>query len=88
MTTENASIRVTIDKRTKILAANALEDMGLTISDVVRILLRRVGRDKCIPFDIKVPSAATREAMRDLEEGRYKTFNTVEELMADLNADD
>jgi hypothetical protein len=36
----------------------------------------------------RIPNEETRSAMRELEAGGGKTFNTVADLMADLNEDD
>jgi DNA-damage-inducible protein J len=88
MSTADTEVRARIDTETKERAVAALDAMGLTVSDVIRILLRRVADEQCVPFEIKVPNAATREAMRELADGDSKQFATVEELMADLNADD
>ena len=65
-----------------------LRKMGLSVSDVIRILLVRVAAEKALPFDIRVPNAETRAAMDELETGRGAKFETVADLMANLNADD
>jgi DNA-damage-inducible protein J len=62
--------------------------MGLSVSDAIRLLLVRVAAEKALPFDIKVPNAETRAAMAEIEKGTGKSFDTVVELMADLNAED
>jgi antitoxin component of RelBE/YafQ-DinJ toxin-antitoxin module len=41
-----------------------------------------------MPFEIKVPNQETLEAMAELEAGKGYKCDTVEELMAALNADD
>jgi len=38
--------------------------------------------------EVKVPNAKTREAMAELEEGKGKRVESVQELMEDLQADD
>jgi DNA-damage-inducible protein J len=48
----------------------------------------RVADERRLPFDVKVPSATTRKAIAELESGKGKTFASVDELMADLHADD
>lgn len=88
MTGPFVSIRVKIDKKTKEIATKILKDLGITPAEMYRILMRRIVKEGKIPFDIKVPSAATREAMSELEEGRGFKCGTIEELMADLNAED
>jgi DNA-damage-inducible protein J len=81
-------VRARIDGRVKEKAAKVLADMGLSVSDAIRLLLIRVASEKALPFEIKVPNAETRAAMAELEEGASASFDSVAELMADLNAED
>jgi len=81
-------VRARIDERVKEQASHVLDEMGLTISDAIRLLMVRIAREKALPFDLRVPNAETREAMAELERGGGKTFATVADLMADLNEDD
>ena len=79
-------VRARIDGQVKERAAKVLADMGLSVSDAIRLLLVRVAAEKALPFEIKVPNAETRAAMSELEQGA--SFESVAELMADLNAED
>jgi DNA-damage-inducible protein J len=81
-------VHVRIDKRVKTKAAKTLAAMGLSVSDAVRVLLTRVATEKALPFEIKMPNAATTAAMQEARKGGLPTFNTVSDLMADLNAED
>jgi len=81
-------VRARIDSETKEKAADALDAMGLSISDAIRLLMLRVAEERRLPFEVKVPSAATRKAIAELESGRSKRFSSVKDLMADLNARD
>jgi len=81
-------VRARIDKRTKELATEALEAMGLTVSDAIRLLMIRIAEEHRLPFTVEVPNATTRKAIAELEAGKGESFNTINELMADLNADD
>jgi len=85
-TTEMVHVR--IDKRTKARAAKALAAMGLSVSDAVRVLLTRVAVEKCLPFEVKTPNAATVSAMEEARRGGLPSFPNVPDLMADLNAED
>ncbi len=67
-------VRSRIDTGTKERAAAALEAMGLTISDAIRLLLLRVAEEKRLPFDVKVPNAASRLAMQELNDGKGQTL--------------
>lgn len=81
-------VRARIDTETKLRASDALGAMGLSISDAIRLLMLRIADERRMPFDIKAPNAETREAIRELEAGEGKRFNSVAALMADLHADD
>ncbi len=84
----NAVVRARIDEHIKEEATAVLAAMGLTVSDAFRILLTRVAREKALPFEPMVPNAVTIEAMKEARRGGLKSFATVDDLMADLNADD
>lgn len=58
-------LHVRVDNEIKAQASEALEAMGLSLSDAVRILLKRVVSDQAFPLELKVPNAATREAMEE-----------------------
>ena len=81
-------VRARIDAKTKDRAADALEAMGLSISDAIRLLMLRIADERRLPFEVKVPNATTRKAIAELESGKGKRFASVEALMADLHADD
>jgi DNA-damage-inducible protein J len=61
-------IHVRIDEKIKKEAAETLGDMGLSVSDAIRVFLKRVVADKQLPFELKVPNAATRRAMNEADE--------------------
>ena len=88
MSTADTYVRARIDASTKERAADALESMGLSISDAIRLLMLRIADERRMPFEVKVPNASTRKAIVQLEAGKGKRFSTVDKLMADLNADD
>jgi DNA-damage-inducible protein J len=88
MIVSDAYVRARIDTATKERATDALRAMGLSMSDAIRMLVNRIADEQRIPFDVKVPNAATREAIAELEAGKGKRFDNVKALMADLNADD
>jgi DNA-damage-inducible protein J len=88
MVATDTYVRARIDTNTKRRAADALEAMGLSISDAIRLLMLRVADERRLPFDVKVPNATTRKAIAELEAGKGKRLANVDELMADLRADD
>lgn len=64
----NAVVRSRISAEVKEKAAAVLEEMGLTVSDVMRIVLTRVARENALPFDLK-PNKLTRETLRKTAQG-------------------
>ena len=82
----NAVVRARIDENIKEEASIVLAAMGLTVSDAFRIMLTRVAREKALPFDPLVPNAETIAAMKEARSGGLASFDSVEALMADLNA--
>lgn len=87
-TTADTYVRARIDHATKERAASALEAMGLSVSDAIRLLMLRVADERKLPFEVKAPNATTQEAMAELEAGRGQKAASVDDLMADLNAAD
>lgn len=70
-------------------AANAvIQASGLTVSDVVRVLMTRIAQDQEIPAALFKPNAETLAAFAEVEQGGLKTFDSVDALFEDLNADD
>jgi DNA-damage-inducible protein J len=61
-------LHVRIDSDLKARATEALDAMGLSVSDAVRILLTRIVRDQAFPLELKVPNAESRAAMREAHE--------------------
>ena len=60
-------VRCRIDPKTKEDASEVIEAMGLTVSDAIRLFLKRVASDGAIPFELRVPNAKTLAAIAELE---------------------
>jgi DNA-damage-inducible protein J len=86
-TAADTFVRARIDSDTKERASAALRAMGLSISDVLRIVLRRVANDQAFPLELKVPNAASREALQEIQRGGLERV-TLAEIQAVLDADD
>ncbi|QEA40540.1 type II toxin-antitoxin system RelB/DinJ family antitoxin [Pistricoccus aurantiacus] len=78
-------VRARIDSETKAKATEALDAMGLSVSDAIRLLMLRIAEEKRLPFTVQVPSATTAKAMEELESGKGKRFDDAETLFKDLN---
>ena len=70
MATIDTYVRARIDTDTKERAADALEAMGLSISDAIRLLMLRIADERRLPFEIKVPSKSSRKALAEIAAGK------------------
>ena len=80
-------VHVRVDEEMKKQATETLGAMGLSLSDAVRVFLKRVVAEKQLPFELKVPNAQTRTAMAEADEivrTRGSRFMTGTELINDL----
>lgn len=80
-------LHVRVDEEIKAQASEALASMGLSVSDAVRILLKRVVSDQAFPLELKVPNAQTRAAMeeaRAMTKERAARFDSVDALVDEL----
>ncbi|HEX3942024.1 MAG TPA: type II toxin-antitoxin system RelB/DinJ family antitoxin [Acidobacteriaceae bacterium] len=64
----NTVVRSRISVEVKEKATAVLEEMGLTVSDVMRIVLTKIAKESALPFDLK-PNKLTRETMRKTAQG-------------------
>jgi DNA-damage-inducible protein J len=63
MTLQTSMLHMRVEEKTKARAAAALNAMGMSMSDAVRLFLHRVAADQAFPFALKVPNAETRAAI-------------------------
>ena len=88
------TINIRIEPELKKEVEETLNDLGMNIADAVTIFLKQVVLTESIPFDIKKPkyNKETIEAIKEALEmiknpENYKSFNTVDELMEELNSE-
>jgi len=65
-------VRCRIDQKTKTEASEVIEAMGLSVSDAIRLFLRRVAVEGAIPFEVRVPNARTVSAIDELESPAHR----------------
>jgi DNA-damage-inducible protein J len=83
-----ALIETHIDEAVRLKAEAAFAAAGLTIDEAIHRLLLRAADQQIVPLELYEPNAETLEAMEELRTGGGKSFHSVADLMADLNADD
>ena len=82
------SASASIDQQKWDAVAAALKCHYLTISDALYLLMQNIADEGKLPFSCVIPGPETIAAMEELERGDFRTFNSVAELMADLNSDE
>lgn len=80
----DALVRARIPQDTKDRAVAALDKMGLSTSDVIRLVMMRVAEEGRLPFEVRTPNAATRRSMAQLESGKGERFESADALFEDL----
>ena len=87
MPAQTSMLHVRVDDHIKVQATQALEAMGLSMADAVRLFLHRVVAEQAFPLELKVPNAETRLAMeeaRAMLAARKARFSSSDALFDDL----
>ncbi|MDR3221769.1 MAG: type II toxin-antitoxin system RelB/DinJ family antitoxin [Candidatus Accumulibacter sp.] len=87
MPAQTSMLHIRVEDTIKAQATQALEAMGLSVSDAVRLFLYRVVAEQAFPLELKVPNAETRAAMeesRAMMAARQARFASAQALFDDL----
>jgi DNA-damage-inducible protein J len=84
------TIQVRVDEQLKADVEALFSELGLDVSTAVRMFFMAALREQGLPFEACLLNDETVQAMIDAREGRNLVgpFDTVEEMMASLEADD
>lgn len=85
---KTTDVRSRVEPEIKESATQVLADCGLSLSDGIRLFLRQVIAEKGLPFEVRVPNAATQAAMTEARAMAKKKarFSNADELMRGLEA--
>ena len=67
------TIRARVEPELKREAESVLRALGLNATQAITLFYRQVALRKGLPFDVRLPNAGTRQAMRDAMKGRGLT---------------
>jgi len=87
-TPASTMLHIRVDQKLKEKAIETLDEMGLSLSEAVRLLLTRIAVERALPFEVRVPNAATVAAMAAGDRGEVSKAPSVAEMMAQLHAND
>ena len=83
---KSAVISARIDPELKHNVEQIFEQLGLNISQAITLFFKQVELQQGLPFPVKIPNEATKEALQDAQARRnLASFNTVDELSSDLD---
>ncbi|MBQ7632672.1 MAG: type II toxin-antitoxin system RelB/DinJ family antitoxin [Alphaproteobacteria bacterium] len=91
----NTVIQARVDAESKKQAEKILKQLGITLNDAVRMLVNQIIHSRALPFQPKLPTEeefiaqAIADSEEDIKAGRvYGPFNSVDDLIVDLEKDD
>ncbi len=78
---KSAFIRARIEPELKAAAENVLSEVGITPSQAVTMLYKRIMRDHEWPLELKIPNAVTRRTFEETDKGIGLTeYKNVDDL--------
>jgi DNA-damage-inducible protein J len=84
---KTAMIRARMEPALKRDAEQVLARVGLSPTEAIRLFYRQVSLRQGLPFEVRIPNAATRAAVAQARVGRkLKTFKTASDLVRTAGA--
>ncbi|WP_019411201.1 type II toxin-antitoxin system RelB/DinJ family antitoxin [Pseudomonas psychrophila] len=83
---KTTDVRCRIEEDLKERATAVLQSCGLSISDAMRLFLRQVVETQGLPFEVRVPSEKTAQALVQAREIR-RQFNSMQEMLEGLHGE-
>jgi len=79
-------INIRIDEDLKNEATELYDELGLSLTAAIKIFLKQSVRENRLPFELKL-NEEKQQAFSEVENNELETFNSIDELWEDLNAD-
>jgi len=83
----DAVVRARIDLATKQEATMLFRQMGITVSDAIRMMLVQAVAEKALPFEVRLPNAETVAALQDSRNGIVTRAASIDDLFEDDDQD-
>lgn len=84
MEVKEAYVKARIEPSLKRETEVILDSLGISTTEAIRMFLTQVRLHKGLPFEVKIPNAATQAAINELESGKGERFSSFEALFDDL----
>lgn len=79
-------VRARIEPRRKHRAEAILDKLGIQPSQAINMLYAQIELMRAMPFDLRVPTKKTRNAMQAVREGRTHKAKNAADLFRDLDS--
>ena len=80
------TIRARVEPELKQQAESVLRELGLSATEAITLFYRQVTMHRGLPFEVKIPNAATAEALLQAESGEgLIEYGDLDELKAGLS---
>ena len=76
---------IRVDEESYIAAKKILKQIGMNYSQAISVFNNMIVLNKGLPFELKLPTQETQQALRELEKREGKTFESVDALFEDLD---
>jgi len=73
-------VKSRIEPKLKADAERVLEQLGLSVSDVIRLTLRQIVARRGLPFDVKIPNEVTIAAIKEARAMKRARFKSTRKL--------
>lgn len=83
---KSAMVRARVEPQLKERAEAMLDAMGLSATTAITLFYRQIIQRRALPFEVRVPNAATRRAMQAARSGRgVVSADSMDDLVAKLD---
>ena len=80
-----ATINARIEPNLKEQAETILHGVGLSSAEAIRIFYTQICLNKGLPFEVKLPSDKTLEAINELESNKGKKYSAMDDIWSDIS---
>lgn len=82
-----ATINMRIESSLKHHAEDIFHKIGLSTAEAIRIFYTQVCLKNGLPFEVKLPSQDTLEAIHELESGQGSRYTSMNDVWREIEAD-
>ena len=82
---KEATVNARIEPKLKANAEHILHEVGLSSAEAVRLFYKQICLHKGLPFDVAIPNAITKQAMKEARNRKTHKAKTIKDIFTDLD---